>query len=161
MRRKITLVVIDIDGVLTNGKVVIDDRGREYKTINYRDLDSINYLAKKGVKFALLTGEKTDFVDILARKYNIKSVVKGAKDKVTGLLELSKTTSTQVKDICYIGDSDRDAEGLKLVGISFVPKDATMKAKKAASHVFNLKSGEGIIQEFKEYLIKNGYFQSE
>ncbi len=161
MRKKISLVVLDIDGVLTDGKVMIDGRNKEYKTINYRDLDSVNYLRKKGIKFALLTGEDTSFVNIIARKYNIKHVIKGAKDKAKELLRLSQIMGIPIKNICYIGDADRDAEGLKLAGISFVPKDATKKAKESASHVFSLKGGRGVVQELKEYLLKNGDLRNE
>jgi len=161
MRKKIGLIVLDIDGVLTNGKVIIDVHNREYKAINYRDLDSVNFLRKKGSGFALLTGEDTDLTDSIARKFKIKNIIKGAKNKVRGLLQLSKMTGTPIKNICYIGDSDRDVEGLKLVGISFVPKDATQKAKKASSHVFSLKGGEGVVQELKEYLLKNGVICGE
>lgn len=161
MRKKISLIVLDIDGVLTDGRVIIDDRNKEYKTINYRDLDSINYLKAKGIRFALLTGEDTPFVDIIARKYNIRNIIKGAKDKTKKLLRLSRIMEIPIKNICYIGDADRDAEGLKLVGISFVPKDATKKAKKSAFHVFSLNGGGGIIQELKEYLTDNGYISNE
>lgn len=157
MKKKITLVVLDIDGVLTDGKVVIDDHGKEYKAINYRDLDSINYLKNKGVEFALLTGENTDFVNIIAKRFKIKNVIKGAKDKAAGLLRVSKMMNTPAKNICYVGDSDRDAEGLKISGVSFVPKDATKKAKKSATYVFSLKGGEGIVQALKERLLKDAY----
>lgn len=161
MKKNIILTVLDIDGILTDGKVAIDDRDREYKIINYRDLDGVNYLRGRGIKFALLTGEDTALVDKIAKKFKIDNVIKGAKDKADGLIRLSEMTGVPIRNICYLGDSDRDAEGLKLAGMSFTPADATIKAKKAALHIFKLKGGEGLVQELKEYLLENRYLDNK
>lgn len=64
----IKLIVLDIDGVLTDGKVVIDNKKNEYKTLNYHDIDGITSLKRKGLKIALLTGEDTFLVDVIANR---------------------------------------------------------------------------------------------
>lgn len=151
MKDRINLIVLDIDGVLTDGKVFIDSYSKEYKFINYRDLDGVNYIRGQGIEFALLTGEDTKFVDIIARRFKIKNIIKGAKNKAEGIHCLSKLTRVPVKNICYVGDSDRDEQALKIAGMSFAPKDATRKARKAACRVLSLRGGEGVIQEIKEY----------
>ena len=84
-KTKIKLLALDIDGVLTDGRIIIDALGNECKSINYRDLDGINWLKSKGLNLALLTGEDTAFVDTIARRFGITNIVKGAKDKEKAL----------------------------------------------------------------------------
>jgi len=155
--KKIKLIVLDIDGVLTDGKVVIDDDNNEYKTLNYRDMDGITLLKQKGVNITLLTGEDTVFADIIANRLGVTSVIKGAKDKEKALKRLSEYTQVPLGNICYIGDADRDINALKLCGLSIVPQDATKKAKESALVILKSKGGDGVVHEIIEYLIENGH----
>lgn len=99
------LIVLDIDGVLTDGKVVIDVNNKEFKTLNYHDMDGITLLKQKEVNIALLTGEDNMLVDIIANRLGITNIIKGCKEK--GLIQLSKDTKVPLINTCYIGDSDR------------------------------------------------------
>jgi len=155
----IKLLVLDIDGVLTDGRLVIDALGNEYKTINIRDLDGITWLKSRGVGLALLTGEDTALVDVIARRLGVASLIKGAKDKEVALRQLSESTRVPLDNICYVGDADRDANALKSCGLSMVPVDATRRAKESASVVLQSRGGDGVIQEVMEYLIENGYLE--
>ena len=152
----IKLLVLDIDGVLTDGRLVIDARGNEYKTINIRDLDGISWLKSRGVALALLTGEDTALVDVIARRLGIAHLIKGAKDKEGALRQLSESTGVPLGNICYIGDADRDADALKACSLSMAPVDATNRAKESASVVLRSRGGDGVIQEVIEYFIENG-----
>lgn len=155
----IKLIVIDIDGVLTNNNVIIDTRNNEYKILNYRDIDKINLSIKKGINFALLTGEDTVLVDTIANRLGIYNVVKGAKNKEEGLEKISRSIMVPLENICYIGDADRDANTLKLCGLGVVPRDATDKAKECASIILNTNGGDGVVHEAIEYLIRNDYIE--
>lgn len=155
---KIKLLVLDIDGVLTDGKVTIDAQNNEYKSINYRDLDAIKVLKDMGLNLALLTGEETAFVDAIAKRLGIINIIKGEKDKCKGLTQLSESSQIPLSNICYIGDSDRDAAALKLCGLGIVPQDATKKAKESASVILKSKGGDSVVHEAIEYLIANGHF---
>ena len=156
---KIKLLVLDIDGVLTDGRIIIDTFGNEYKSLNYRDLDSINWLKNKGLRLALITGENTILVDTIAKRLGITNIIKGAKDKEKALKQLSEYTRVPLGNICYIGDADRDVNALKLCGLSIVPQDATKKAKESALAILKSKGGDGVVHEVIEYLIKNGYLK--
>lgn len=156
---KIKLIVLDIDGVLTDGRVVIDNNNNEYKSLNYHDMDGITLLKQKGVNIALLTGEDTPFVDTIAKRLGITNIIKGAKDKEKALKQLSEYTQVPLENICYIGDADRDINALKLCGLSIVPQDATKKAKESALVILKSKGGNGVVYEIIEYLIKNGYLE--
>lgn len=156
---KIKLIVLDIDGVLTNGRVTVDIKGNEYKNLNYRDMDTISLLKQNGLNIALLTGEDTMLVDVIANRLGVSNVVKNAKDKEKSLRQISENTMIPLENICYIGDADRDIDALKLCDLSMVPRDATNKAKESASYVLETNGGDGLIQEVKEYLIKNEYIE--
>lgn len=143
---KIKLIVLDIDGVLTDGKVVIDTSNNEYKTLNYHDMDGITLLKRKGVNITLLTGEDTVLADIIANRLGVTSIIKGAKDKEKALKKLSECTQVPLENICYIGDTDRDTNALKLCGLSIVPQDATKKVKESALVILKPKDGEGVVQ---------------
>ena len=158
---KIKLLALDIDGVLTDGRIIIDALGNEYKTINYRDLDGITWLKSKGLNLALLTGEDTAFVDTIAKRLGIADTIKGAKDKEKALKQLSEDTQVPVGNICYVGDADRDIDALKLCGLSLVPQDATKKAKEFASVVLKTRGGDGVVNEVIEYLSENGCLEWE
>lgn len=158
-KKKIKLIILDIDGVLTDGKVVIDNNNNEYKTLNYRDMDGITLLKQKGVNIALLTGENSILTNIIANRLGVTNIIKGAKNKEKVLKQLSEYTQVPLGNICYIGDTDRDVNALKLCGLSIVPQDATKKAKESALVVLKSKGGDGVVHEVIEYLIGNGYLE--
>ncbi len=153
----IKLLALDIDGVLTNGKVLIDIACNEYKSLNFRDLDAITWLKEYGIIIVLLTGEDTALVDTIAKRLSIINVFKGAKDKKSCIEQLSKSFEVPLENICYVGDSDRDAEALNICGLGIVPQDATQRAKESVNVWLASKGGDGVVHEVKEYLIKNDY----
>ena len=152
---RIKLLALDIDGVLTDGRIIIDAAGNEYKSINFRDLDGITWLKSKGINLALLTGEDNALVDAIAKRFNIANIVKGAKDKEKALKQLSVDSQVPLQNICYVGDADRDANALKLCGLGMVPQDATGKAKESASVILKSGGGAGVVKEVIEYLVEN------
>lgn len=158
-KMNIKLIVLDIDGVLTDGKVVIDENKTECKTLNYHDMDGITLLKQKGLKLALLTGEDTLLVDVIANRLGVTKIIKGCKDKEKGLIQLSKDMEVSLNNICYVGDSDRDAPALKICGLGIAPQDATRKAKEMASVILDSKGGDGVVNEIIEYLAENAYFE--
>ncbi len=155
---KIKLLVLDIDGILTDGRYIIDAFNNEYKSLNYRDLDAITWLKNKGLNIALLTGEDSLFVDNIANRLKVINIIKGAKNKEKALRQLSKSLQISLSDICYVGDSDRDAIALKYCGLGIVPSNASRKARESAQIILKSKGGEGVIQEVLEYLNDNKYF---
>lgn len=153
----ITLVVLDIDGVLTDGRLILDSRNIEYKSINYRDLDAITVLKNNGIHVAFLTGEDTALVDVMAKRFGITQIIKGEKDKKKGLKTISDSLKVPLSNICFIGDSDRDAAALKICGLGIVPKDATKKAQESVSVILNSKGGDGVVHEALEYMVAHGH----
>ena len=84
----IRVLVLDIDGVLTDGKVMLDDAGRELKMLSYRDIDAVFLARRRGVQVVLVTGEASPWVDMIARRLEIRHVYQGAKDKCQALRDV-------------------------------------------------------------------------
>ena len=147
------LILVDIDGVLTDGRVTLDINGDETKSICYRDLDAISIGRKAGYDFAFVTGEDTEMVHILVKRFGIELIYAGAKDKLKAMWEISNEFNIPISGLLYIGDTDRDAPALEAVGLGIAPSDASACAK-AASHVqTESKGGCGVLLEIVEKLI--------
>ncbi|MBA7636686.1 Phosphoheptose isomerase [subsurface metagenome] len=143
----IKVVALDIDGVLTDGTVNIDDDGKESKSIFYRDVDAIFRGRREGLQFALITGEDDMLVNQINKRLKIDLVLKGTKDKVKAITELSRQLDVPLQEICYIGDSDRDAPALEMVGLGVAPSNASERAKRSARYVCVNPGGSGAISE--------------
>lgn len=150
-------ILTDVDGVLTNGHVILDSIGNESKSICYRDLDAIGIGRKKGYDFVFVTGEQGNMVHLLARRFNISQVYQNAKDKKLAIENFCASMNINKKDIVYIGDSDRDAPALAIVGLSFAPADASEKALNAAKYITKSCGGEGVLLEVVNGLIEGKY----
>jgi 3-deoxy-D-manno-octulosonate 8-phosphate phosphatase (KDO 8-P phosphatase) len=143
----IRALVLDVDGVLTDGLVRLDEDGRETKTLFFRDLDALGDARRAGLVVALLTGESTRLVDVLARRLEVEHVRSGAKDKAAGLEDLRADLGVAADELCYVGDADRDAPALVLAGLGLAPADATSAARTAADAVLDARGGRGAVAE--------------
>ena len=147
------LILVDVDGVLTDGRITIDIHGNETKSICYRDLDAIGIGRRAGYDFAFVTGENTEMVGVLAKRFGINIVYAGAKDKLAAVQRISDEYGIAVKGFVYIGDSDRDVPALEAVGLGVAPKDASIKAKNAANIIAECDGGTGVLLEVVDKLI--------
>jgi 3-deoxy-D-manno-octulosonate 8-phosphate phosphatase (KDO 8-P phosphatase) len=149
---KIKYLAIDIDGVLTSGYIIIDSKGNEFKHICVRDLDAVSIGRKLGFDFVLVTGEDNELVDAIARRFGISQVLRGAKDKLAALMSSDVAVKLKKEEVCYIGDSNRDAPAIKWAGFGVAPADASKTALAAADYVTAAKGGEGVLAEVVELL---------
>jgi YrbI family 3-deoxy-D-manno-octulosonate 8-phosphate phosphatase len=144
---KVKLIALDIDGVLTDGLLRLDQDGKEYKTLNYHDIDAISWAQKNGVIIALITGENTPIVDVIAIKLKADIVYKSAKDKLLAFESMANDRGLNLNDIAYIGDSIRDVPVLKKIIFSFAPSDADEKAIGVARYKLKKRGGRGAVSE--------------
>jgi len=143
----IRLLVLDIDGVLTNGEVTFDEDGRESKSLFFRDIDAVFAARRAGLPVALVTGEATPIVDVIARRLAIERVYAGRRDKVEALAAVAADHGLTLDEICFVGDSARDAPALELAGLGLAPSDAHQDARAAADRVLTLPGGRGAVGE--------------
>lgn len=145
--RLIRLFVLDIDGVLTDGRVYLDAQGAETKSLFYRDLDALAEARRQGLQLALLTGEHGPIVDLLASKVNITEVVTGQKDKLAGITALAAKLNVPLSETAYIGDAVRDLPALKAVGLGLCPADAHRSLLDLGVKVMPRGGGSGAVEE--------------
>lgn len=149
---KIELIVFDIDGVITDGSVIVDSRGTEQKQINLKDVDAIFELHNKGYKLAAITGEDTEIVNYFEKRFPWKCFYRGSKTKQGAMELIEKSSGIKREHICYVGDGKYDIEPLSYAGLGVCPSDAVDKAKRAADVILQKKGGKGCIWELLRIL---------
>lgn len=150
----IELIVFDIDGVITDGSVIIDSNGHEQKQINLKDIDAIFELHRRGYKLAAITGEETDIVDYFERRFPWEYFYRGNKTKKETMQQIEAGTGISREHICYIGDGKYDVEPLTYAGLGLCPANAIDKAKNAADIILQNDGGKGCIWEIISILEK-------
>mgnify|MGYP002675775898 FL=1 len=149
------LLVMDVDGTLTDGKIYIGSKGEEFKSFNVKDGYAINeMLHKKGIKTAIITGRESEIVNIRARELSIDCVYQNVSDKVETLKQIVELYGISIDEVAYIGDDLNDFEAMKKCGITGCPADAVDEIKKISNYVSKYNGGEGAVRDFIEWIIK-------
>jgi D-sedoheptulose 7-phosphate isomerase len=146
----IRVLALDVDGVLTDGRVGVGEAGQETKHLSYRDVDAVFQARREGLLVGLVTGERAPMVDVIARRLDIEVVVDGAKDKAAALRALAGRLGVSLDAVCYVADSDRDAAAFELAGLALAPADASSRARRAAHAVLASRGGHGAVAEALE-----------
>lgn len=147
MVKDILVLALDVDGVLTDGRGVLQSSEAYEPRFDFHDLDAVTQARRSGLVVALVTGEDTALVDRIAKRFGVEVVIRGAKDKVAALRDLSAKLGLALENFCYVGDSDRDAPAFSVVGLGLAPKNATPKAKSAAHRRLDNSGGAGAVAE--------------
>lgn len=148
----IELIVFDIDGVITDGSVIIDSKGTEQKQINLKDIDAIYELKNKGFQLAAITGEDTEIVNYFQASFPWSYFYRGNKTKKETMKQIEANTGIDKSHICYVGDGKYDIEPLTYAGLGVCPANAVDKAKEAADIVLQNDGGRGCIWELLSLL---------
>jgi D-sedoheptulose 7-phosphate isomerase len=151
---EISVLALDIDGVLTDGTADANAALGDGKRFSFQDLDAVAQAKRAGLTIALVTGEDSPSVDWVAQRFGIERVVRGAKDKVAALALLARELGTSLHAFCYLGDSDRDAPALSQVGLGLAPANGTPCAKAAVDRVLAHAGGSGAVAEAVTLLLQ-------
>ncbi|WP_461206114.1 KdsC family phosphatase [Clostridium sp. DL1XJH146] len=149
----IKMVVLDVDGTLTDGKIYIGSHGEIMKAFNVKDGLGIKKIQTKGIVPVIITGRNSKIVTERAQELDIKEVHQGVHDKVEKLKQIIEKYGCEFNEIAYIGDDENDLECMKLCGIKGCPADAEGVVKKNADFVCKKDGGNGAVREFIEYLL--------
>jgi 3-deoxy-D-manno-octulosonate 8-phosphate phosphatase (KDO 8-P phosphatase) len=150
----IELLVTDVDGVLTDGKIVLDDRGIESKHFHVRDGMAFSLWHKAGKHAAVLSGRKATSVELRAADLKISHVLQGYEQKEAPLRNLIQQLGLSPRQVCYVGDDLPDLPALLMVGLAACPADATAEVKDAAHLITRAHGGKGTIREIVEIILK-------
>ncbi|MBI5099183.1 MAG: HAD-IIIA family hydrolase [Nitrospirae bacterium] len=153
--QKIKLLILDVDGVMTDGSIILDNEGNEFKRFNVRDGHGIKMLGRAGIKTGIITGRKSKVVEIRARELAIIDVYQKVYKKSAVYDELLKKYRCKDENIAFMGDDIVDVELLKRAGLSAVPADADEETKKYADIVMEKDGGRGAVREFTDLILKS------
>ncbi|HEY4715951.1 MAG TPA: HAD-IIIA family hydrolase [bacterium] len=153
--RKIKLLLLDVDGVLTDGGLIFSDKGIESKTFNVRDGHGIVMLLNAGIPTIFITGRKSKAVLYRAKDLSVKEVYQNTFDKVKVLKKILSRYGLKPENVAYMGDDVTDIPILKSVGLSATVSDGVAEVKKFVNFISTKKGGRGAVRELAEFILKS------
>jgi len=150
----IDVVLLDIDGILTDGAVYVDAFGKETKRIQFDDIDAIFKLKRAGIKIGFITGEDNEFCQFVENRFAPDFFLRGCKDKLSGFKKLAEENGLDKNKVCYAGDAERDMELLSYVAHSYAPADVDAVIKNSAKTVLKASRGQGVIKELTGLILQ-------
>jgi len=144
---KIRMLVLDVDGVLTDGKLYFDHAGNEMKAFNSRDGMGMKALQRVGIEVAVITGRKSEAVAQRMAQLGIQYVYQGREDKLEAFLELLKVTGLDPQQVCFAGDDWIDLPVLLRAGLAVSVADAEERVKQQAHWITRRNGGDGAVRE--------------
>jgi len=150
---KIRLLLLDVDGVLTDGRIIIDDRGVETKHFHVRDGQGISLLKRCGIEVGFITGRSSQVVRHRARDLRVSLVFQGVQDKLLAYQLIKKKTCLTDDQIGYVGDDIIDLPVLRCVGLAIVVGDGAAELQPYADYITLARGGMGAVREVAELLL--------
>lgn len=149
----IELIVLDVDGTMTDSRITYSENGDEIKSFNVKDGLAIASWRKLGKQVAIITGRSSKIVARRAQELHIEHFYQGIHNKKEVLESLLEKLDLSMKNVAAIGDDLNDLKMLKAAQVSFVPRDASAYVDKIADVILTKKGGDGAVREMIEYLI--------
>lgn len=149
----IELIVLDVDGTMTDSRITYSENGDEIKSFNVKDGLAIASWRKLGKQVAIITGRSSKIVERRAKELHIEHFYQGIHNKKEVLESLLEKLEIKMENVAAIGDDLNDLSMLKAVEISFVPRDASAYVDRIATVILTRKGGDGAVREMIEYLI--------
>lgn len=150
----IELICVDVDGVLTDGRLVFDNQGVESKVFHIRDGLGIRLWQRAGGKFGIITGRSSHVVELRAAELGIELVRQGIENKLAVLREMLRELGLRAEQACYVGDDLPDLPVVRRVGLGVAVADAAAELREAAHWVTTLPGGHGAVREVIERILK-------
>lgn len=154
LAEKIKLLILDVDGVLTDNSLYLNDEGIESKKFNIADGLGIWLAQKAGIEVALISGRHSKATGYRALQLNIKRIYLGVADKIGAYEKLKGELKVTDDQIAYVGDDILDVPVLKRAGLPICVKNANEKVKKFAKFVTNAEGGDGAVREVVEFMLE-------
>ncbi|PKL51766.1 MAG: phenylphosphate carboxylase subunit delta [Nitrospira bacterium HGW-Nitrospira-1] len=151
----IKLLILDVDGVLTDGGIILDNKGNEYKSFHVRDGHGIKMLIQAGIHVAIITGRHSKVVERRAHELGITEVFQKCHDKRIAYKKLIEQYSLKDKEVAYIGDDMVDVPIMAMAGLPVAVADATEETKECALFVTKSRGGRGAVREVSDFILKS------
>ena len=153
--RRIKLLLMDCDGVLTDGRLELLENGDEQKTFHVRDGQGISLFHRAGLKTGIITGRTSSAVERRARDLGMSYVRQEAKDKIKALDEIMAEAAVSIDECAYIGDDLADIPVMLRVELAVAVADAIGETRQAAHYVTELRGGYGAVREVTDLILKS------
>ena len=152
--KKIKVVVMDVDGVLTDGRIIIDSNGVETKNFDVQDGFGIVFLKKCGLKTAIISARESGVVAHRARDLKIDKVYVGVYPKISAYESVLEEFKVLDEEVCFIGDDLADMLVMRRCGVAVAVANAVFEVKQIADYVTSKRGGEGAVREVIEMILQ-------
>lgn len=152
--KKVRCVVLDVDGVLTDGRLLVTEKGEFLRSFNVKDGYAMKYAVENGLELWVITGGSSEGVRLRMKGLGLSEVHLSVKDKLELLKELSKKHDIPAEEMLFIGDDIPDLEAMKWTGLSACPKDAVEEIKKISDYISPFEGGNAMVRDLLEKIMK-------
>ena len=154
LMKKIKLVIIDCDGVMTDGGIYLNKKGESFRRFDVKDGLGIKLLKSKDIDIACISGSNSSILEIRAKSLGIDIVKKGVSDKLTELKKIQRELNYGIDETIFLGDDINDLRVIEAVSIFAVPCDAHEACRKKANFIGKKEGGKGFIREIADHIFK-------
>ncbi len=152
--QKVKMILLDVDGVLTDGSIIYSSNCGEIKVFNAQDGYGIVRAIELGLKIGIITGRESDIIKKRANELGVHELIQNAIDKVKPFQNLLAKYNFKPEEFCYIGDDILDIPLLKIVGFSAAPANARGEVKRIVDYVASASGGNGAVREIIDFILK-------
>ncbi len=150
---EIKMLVMDVDGTLTDGKIYMSASGELMKAFNSKDGYAIAHLKESDIIPVVITARQSDIVKQRCKEINIKELYQGVSNKVFQLRKVCEKFNVEFVNVAYIGDDVNDLPCMQLCGLSACPSDAVKGVKEQVDYISSYKGGEGAVRDLVDYIV--------
>jgi len=152
--KQIRLLILDIDGVMTDGGLQFDNRGEEYKTFNSLDGHGIRMLLECGIEIAVITGRNSGIVSHRMNELGVTHIYQGYRDKLLAYEKLLQDTGLESGQTAYVGDDLPDLPVMRRVGLAIAVQNAHVFVKQHCDWVTTARGGNGAVREVTDFILQ-------
>lgn len=151
--QQVRLLILDVDGVLTDGSLQFDSRGEEHKTFNSLDGHGIRMLLDSAIEVAIITGRQSSIVSQRAQELGVRHLYQGCGDKLATFKELLQATGIEPAQVAYVGDDLPDLPVMRRVGLAIAVANAHRFVRQHCDWVTTLSGGRGAVREVTDFIL--------
>ena len=152
--KRIRVLMLDMDGVMTDGRVFYGDHGDEIKSFNLQDGFGLVLLQKSGIPTVIITGKKSKVNERRAKELKVLKLLQNVSDKGKAYDKLIRALKVQPEETCMVGDDVIDIPIMRKVGLAVAVQNAVAEVKEVAHYVTQRKGGEGAVREVVDLILK-------
>ncbi len=154
LARRVKMLILDVDGVMTDGRIILDNDGNEFKSFDVRDGHALKLAGRAGLLLAVITGRTSKVVERRMKELGINEVYQGIFNKISVYKDLLKKYNFSDEEIAYMGDDVVDVPVLEVVGLPAVPSDADAESTSRARFISENRGGRGAVRDLVEKILR-------